>query len=210
MDGSFWYYSLSTISQTLAAIVALSATFIIFKLDILQKKRLNYINEMMRFLMILNPGKENHEIDRLNDTGILGLLIPIIDLNPNKPDLGFGEKQYKKLLKERQREIDNIRSVEKLNPKRLYYYLLERKEDFTKMTNVKRNAYLRLRCSLLLISISILVSIILLPFYEIIKNNNITFIICLLVILLASLSVIYTGFSIWKIASDDYFKIEKK
>lgn len=51
MESNTWYYTLSTISQTLAAILALAAVFAILRLESLKK---NIDNYKRRALMLLN------------------------------------------------------------------------------------------------------------------------------------------------------------
>ncbi|MBN2351615.1 MAG: hypothetical protein JXD23_03525 [Spirochaetales bacterium] len=206
MGSNFWFYSLSSISQTLAAIIALSATFVIFKLDFLQRKRQDFINGILRFLMILKPGIEPHEIDKLSDEEVIDILKLIRNLNLQSDNLGLGKKQYKKIYSEYEHFISSNRGEYKPNPKRIYYYLINRKEYFQRLQNAKENAYRRLKCNLLLISITIILSLILIPFYDFLKNYDLTLLICSIVIILATTSIFCTASSIWKIATDDLFK----
>ena len=59
---STWYYTLSTIVQALAAIFALSATFLVFKLQSLDQELRKYRNKAIRSLVYLE-GKSETKYD---------------------------------------------------------------------------------------------------------------------------------------------------
>jgi hypothetical protein len=62
MDMGYWYYTLSAIPQTLAAVIALSATFVVFKMKDVQLAVNATGATIKSFLMVAHPEKTYREI----------------------------------------------------------------------------------------------------------------------------------------------------
>ncbi len=213
MSDAYWFYTLSAIPQTLGAIIALSATFIIFKLDLLQRKRQDYLNEMIRYIMILNEGKEAHEIEKLDDSGIIEFLRPIEAIESDKQFIGLQEHSYKKLIRERNHWIKELRGEYTIKENdlksniRLVNFLKNKKKYFEWMAYIKEDAHRKLRCSLIITSFAIIFSLILLPLYCTFPDCYKTkMVFIFLAISLAISSIVITAYNVYNIAVADYNK----
>jgi hypothetical protein len=213
-DNNFWYYTLSSTSQTLAALVALSATFVIFKLDQINRLKKEFIDKMFRFLMIFNYKKNIHELLPLlkTDEGVKELLSPINYLKPELDDLGFENffivrgKLTKKDASEAYRKCnDYMNSIiigfhgqHKSTNIRLWGYLKYQQEYYETLIKTKNNIYHKLKFSLILNSLTIILSLSFISFDNI--NKCYLYFITLIIIIMAIVSIIYTTKSIWDIS----------
>ena len=77
MDTNYWYYTLSAIPQTLGAIIALSATFVVFKLNFISEKIKDSRTDLRRFILLLTSyqHKEIHDIESTILDGAHGLAL---------------------------------------------------------------------------------------------------------------------------------------
>jgi len=201
MDSNFWFYTLSTIPQTLAAIIALTATFVIFKLNHIESRTQKEYDEIKEWIMPLLPDIEIHEITRLNDSAMLQKLKEGINkLNPEESNLGFDgydklRDLYKNVIASHKRQFDPTEQ-------RIHEYLLEKERILTSLLEVRNNALYRLKKSLFFTVPSIVGSIIFLPLYESLYGRVVScsIVILLLLIVLTIVAVVYTSYSVWKIA----------
>lgn len=198
---NYWYYTLSAIPQTLAAIIALAATFVVFKLNFLSEQIRKSRNDLSRFILLLTSfkHKEIHDIEPLSDRSFVRLYEEgLTNINNDQNNLGLDPGIYKRLEKEMERIInDEWRSNFRARPNRIYGYLEMKKDILKNFLDAKRRSILLLLGSLSLTTIVIVVSLFMLPNYNFFCNPYLV----LTIIMIASLvSVTLTAYSVWKIA----------
>lgn len=198
MDSNFWFYTLSTIPQTLGAVIALSATFVIFKLNHIESRIKKECDEIKEWIMPLLPEIEIHEITKLDDSGISQKLkegVKILNLKDSR--LGIGDGRYNKLYDLYKGVILSYKRKFEPTRERIYEYLREKDHILTSLLEVRKNALYHLEISLSLTVLPIVGSIVFLPLY-----NQITYrtLIVLVLIVLAIIGICYTAYSVWRIA----------
>ena len=197
METNFWFYTLSAIPQTLAAVIALSATFVIFKLNHIESRTQKEYDEIREWIMPLLPDLEIHDITKLNDSGMLARLSEgIKKLKRDEANLGFDgydklRDLYKEVIVAHKRHFDATEH-------RVYDYLVEKERLLTSLLEVRKTALQRLKNSLILTVLPIACSIILLPLCD--KLSCYGFGLVLAMVVLAVIAVSYTAYSVWKIA----------
>lgn len=211
MDPNSWFYTLSAIPQTLGAIIGLTATFIIFKLNHIESRLQKEYGEIKEWIAALFSRLEIYEITKLDDNEILLKLREGIGLlNRDEQELGFGG--YERLsnlhgnIMVSHIGMGGYCSTEKA----LYGYLLEKERIFNSLLEGKKIALNRLKKSLILTSVPTVCSIFFLPFYGEVSCISIfslplgavscSLAIVAIMILLAIAAVLYTAYSVWKIA----------
>jgi len=199
---SYWYYTLSAIPQTLAAMVALSATFFVFRLNFISEEIKKNRKDLLRFTLLL--AAEQGEIDIIEqktEEEFLEFYKEVLKkIKPDQPNLGLGENQiYEKLATEMQRIIsEDWRSYFRAKPERVARYLHTKRKLLENLLSIKKMAKRLFGCTLLTTTFVVTVSLLALPNYDIIRYpRTIVYIIlsCSLV------SVILTAYSVWKIAT---------
>ncbi|MFH1392760.1 MAG: hypothetical protein ABIG90_03805 [bacterium] len=190
IDPNIWFYTLSTIAQTLAAMLALGATFTIFKLNIINK-RLSDLKDRL-FLVVasfendLTKCPENMEEDEL-----IKKTDECLDKFSNTENL----------TKERLRKIyKNMTGAEVIftNDKDLILFLKNNLDRFRTDRSKKNETLKFLKKSLFLLSMPIILSIYLLPLHSFFKLYDGE--ILLVIITLAIFSIYFQGRIIWKIS----------
>ncbi len=198
MDNNFWFYTLSAIPQTLGAVIALTATFVIFKLNQIESKTQIEYNEIKEWVMPLLPDIRIHDLTKLDDGEMLEKLEEGIGkLDPRQSDLGFTGyaklcELYKDVIKSHKRHFEPTGD-------RIYQYLLERKRMFTHLLDIRKKALRLLKKSLLLTVVPLAGSIVFLPLYQ--QVIRFGFVIVILFVILAVFAVVYTARSVWWLAS---------
>lgn len=201
MDSNLWFYVLSVVPQTLGAMIALSATFIIFKLNHVEERTKIEYDEIKDWILPLLPELKIFEITKLDDRAMLSKLIDAINkLDPQKSRFGLDEVRFHQLyeiyeyvLRSHKRKIDSYENI--------YPYLEEKRRVLTSLIEVRRNALTYLWISLALSVVTIASSIILLPLYGVFGTYASEIIGA--VMILAVFSVLFTAYSIWDIARRD-------
>lgn len=197
MDNNFWFYTLSTIPQTLGAVIALSATFVIFKLNHIESRTQKEYEEIKEWIMPLHPDIEIPDITKLDDSAMLQKLKEGIEkLKKDKPNLDFNG--YDKLRDLYNEVINSYKRHFEATEIRIYNYLLEKERILSSLLGVRRNALHRLKISLALTVLPIVGSIIFLPLYQ--QITYCPWIIVLILVVLAIIGICYTAYSVWKIA----------
>jgi hypothetical protein len=201
MDSSFWFYTLSAIPQTLAAIIALTATFVIFKLNHIGSRTQIEYDEIKEWVMPLLPDIGIHDLTKLDDSEMLKKLEEGIGkLDEKKDKLGF--KGYDKLCALYQNVIDSHKRHFNPTEERIYEYLLEKKRIYASLLKDRKKALHHLKKSLLLTVIPLVGSIILLPLYEPLHQLAIyRFFIVLFLIIFAVIGIAYTAYSVSAVAA---------
>lgn len=198
MGSDFWLYTLSAIPQTLGAIVALTATFVIFKLDHVEERTKREYDETKDWVLTILFELKVHDITKLDDNAMLEKLNESIEkLDPDKDRFGLEDSRFNQLysmyehvLILHKRKIDNYKNI--------YEYLLEKKRVLSSLIDVRRNALTRLRISLLFTSAPIVLSLIALSTFPLLAGCGPIIVSALA--LFSIVAVVYTVFSVWDIA----------
>ena len=198
METNFWFYTLSAIPQTLGALIALTATFIIFKLNHVEERTKTEYEEIKDWILTLLPNFKIHEITKFDDNAMLAKLDEAIKiLNLEKDRFGLETPAFNQLYEMYEHILlANKRKVGRYND--IYDYLLEKRRILGSLIDVRKSALLRLRNSLMLSALPIALSLILLPLYNWFSSGGYAIVIGL--VILSIIAVSYTAISVWEIA----------
>lgn len=197
MDTNFWFYTLSTIPQTLGAIIALTATFVIFRLNHIEARTQHEHKEIKLWILPLFPEKEIDEISKLDDSAMLVRLKEgIKKLDLKKQHLGFNK--YNDLFDLSKEVISSFGRGFEPTEERIYNYILEKARILESLLVNRKNALRYLKSCLLITVVPIVASIVLLPLHTRVMSYDV-YIVSVLVGL-AGASVLYTVYCIWRIA----------
>jgi len=200
---NYWYYTLSAIPQTLAAMIALAATFVVFKLSFIFEQIRKNRSDLSRFILLLTSfmKKEIHDIEPLNDRDFIKLYEKgLANIKEDQDYFGLDKGIYEKLVSEMDRIIqsDEWRSLFKAKPFRIYGYLNMKKNILKRLVDARMVSLRWLFWSLLITILTMAASLSVLPIYDIFSNPPVV----VTSILLASLiSIFLTACSVWKIAT---------
>lgn len=198
MCDNCWFYTLSAIPQTLGAIIALTATFVVFKMNYTENRTQDEHREIKTWIMLLLPDLKIDEITKLNDDATLfKLQTGLKRLDLSKGSLGFGGYQYLSNLYENL--TSSFQRSFRPNEQEIYDYLVEKERIYRSLIKVRKNSLKYLFKSVLLVVITIIVSLLLLPMRELIISPW-DIIAVNLVIGLTVVSISYTVHAIRKIA----------
>lgn len=200
---NYWLYTLSAIPQTLAAMIALSATFFVFKLNSISEDIRKNRNDLRRLSFLLAPSGQGeiHIIEKKTDEEFAkfyksGLKV----INRASDTLGLDVDAFGKVKEEMSRIIhDEWLGLSKARPGRIADYLFAKEELLTRSLLIKKIIKSQLKWSLISTISVVVASLSALPQYYFFCSNQQTIV---EVILVASLiSVVYMAYSVWKIAT---------
>jgi hypothetical protein len=208
MDPNSWFYTLSAIPQTIASLIALSATFIIFKLNAIDSNINTDVYHIRIFLNVLNNNFEPY-IGRKDLREILNpLKEEIKKLDSEKESLGLDRIIFEN-LQSACRYIISGKIVDwyPLHEKNLYKFITY-KYDSLKGGYMSKNIILDyLKKTLILSSISVVLCLLFLSQFEastgfevIINNYCIARFILYFLAVFSIESIIYAVYSIFKIS----------
>lgn len=196
-NSDIWLFTLAAIPQTLAAMIALVATFVVYKLsrvsDRVEKER----GLVKSFLLHLHPEKEIHHIEGMRGEELLEALQEgIAKLDPEEKDLGFDAfKKLEALLKE---IIEAWHLRTGASGQKIYDFLQQKENIFRNLVHTRKLAINLLVACLFLTALPTCLSLLALPNVEYFAEN--LFQITLALSGFASISIIFTTYSVWKIA----------
>ncbi len=197
-DPWFWYYTLSAIPQALAAMIAVVATLVVYKVSRVSDRTEREKDVIKRFILVLHPDKEIHEIERMRGWELLHALHNgIAKLNPSAEKLGFENyKELEKLFK----EIANFwqRSFE-VNESRIHEFLSQKAKVLENLVGVRKRSIRYLVNSLFTAAVPSCLSFLVLPHIYLFGNTWANPAVTILTIL-SSASIIYTAYAVWRIA----------
>lgn len=205
---NYWFYTLSAIPQTLAAMIALAAMFVVFRLDVISKKIDESRIELRRFILLVTSRldkeknqTEIHEIEPLSHDNFLKLYEKGLNsLVPNNEFLGLEREVYRKYGDEMWRIINQEwRSYYSVDKDRIFGYLTMKKEVFERLLLIKRKSLFLLITSLAISAITISASLCVLPNYAYLNGS---WSIVYTIVILAVLSIVITSFSVWTIVKN--------
>lgn len=203
MSTDFWYYTLSAVPQTLATLIALAATFVVFKLNIVSHKIQESRKDLRRFMLLLTSYREGeiHEIEPLKDQEFLEWYQKgLANLKQEEEFLGFGENMYKKFALEMKRIIkEEWRSFYGAKRDRILCYLLMKEKVFGTLLAIRQRILVLLARSLVVVSSVITISLIVLPHYDYFSYLKVSMTVVAAVVIFAILSLTVTAVSVWEI-----------
>lgn len=184
-----WYYALSTIIQSLAAILAMGGAFFIFKIPQIDKEVNDYRNRMIHFLSVREGNKASYYYD-LNDKELGSVFMNEIRNFEADSNLVEFFKDYERIPLKGESQKKALENWLKFHD-----VFVEKRDDINKF----------LKKSLILTGTTIVVTTLLLAgsdiFYKLTRYN--TFILALSVYLFI-VSTYYTASTILKISKFDY------
>lgn len=198
MDSNFWFYTLSAIPQTLGAIIALTATFIIFKLNHVEERTKKEYDEIKDWVLTLMPEINLHEISKFDDYTMLNKLKDGIKrLDPARNRFGLEDARFNQLFTLYEHVMASHKK-KAFNHEPIYPYLEEKTRILTSLLEVRKNALNYLWISLGLSVATIVSSIIFLPLYQ--YFISCAYVIVGSIVLLAAAAIGFTAYSVWDIA----------
>ena len=196
MNSNIWYYTLSTIAQTLAAILALGGTFIIFKFNTM-KERVDALRDITINMLIRVFQKINSKsFDDMNDNELIRQARNELSrLDNKKMDLGDNDL--------RTRLIEFFRDITKQNVsyetnEQMITYLKNKIGRFETDNNRKNEVFKYLKISLLFLSLTIIASILFLPLQQTLGTYD--KLVLWIVIISTIISIGIQGRIIWLVA----------
>lgn len=209
MDNNYWYYTLSAIPQTLAAMIALAATFVVFKLSIISERIKEARKDLRRFILLATSNldkklyqTEIHEIEPLSNNKFLELYETGLDnLKSDAEFLGLDKGMFEKYGKEMFRIINKEwHSFYTAKDFRIFGYLVMKKEVFKSLLLLRRKSVALLTLSLTLVASTIIASLIALPAFGYFVGS---ILLVDIIVFCAVLSIVITAYSVWIIANND-------
>jgi len=197
MDSNFWFYTLSAIPQTLGAVIALTATFIVFKYSEIEKSIDSQIYHIKIILRSLGLQKDIPQTDfPRNYSNLFEVLLFYNDDNWIDKNRGKLSDAYKEIV----RDTHFIKTgSDKVSKNELKYWLnFQIRNELNRKIREKEKMFEFLSADLSLIVGGIIFCIFFIPFYEILSNYSAIAVISM-AILLAVISIIYTATIILKI-----------
>lgn len=193
-----WYYTLSTIPQTLAAMITLAGMFIIFKLTAVKDTIREDVKIAKWFLLAIDAEYYGSRIMRMSKRAIAH-------------DFGEqSEKMYRKMIKGRlKREqwsvlwnefsdvVDGSHRSFASHPEKIMFFLTEKAMSLEKNVESGQHIFFYLIWSIFFTALPIIFSLIFLPLYALLSGS---FLIVECAVALAIWGVGYTSYSVWKIS----------
>lgn len=197
MDSNSWFYSLSAIPQTLAAMIALTATFVVYKLSRIKDYISRHAEEVKIFLPHLVPEEKITDPGSIFEEKVAELLgRGLKKLDISKEDLGTTEFKHLK------NAFDNILHLQHIHlestKENLFDYLNHKNQIITTLINKKNLANRALKNSLFFTAMPIALSLVLLPLYGILAGRPL---ILTLMIAASCFSIAYTAYTVWQISN---------
>lgn len=177
--------------------IALVSTFVVYKLSRISDRVEKERGLVKSFLWHLHPEKEIHHIDGMRGDELLRALQEgIAKLDPEEKDLGF--KAFKKLeeLMKELIEVWHLRTG--TSGQKIYDFLRQKENIFRNLVHARQYSMRLLVACLFLIAIPTCASLLALPNME--SFAPYLFEITFALSGFSSISIIFTTYSVWKIA----------
>lgn len=187
MDSNFWFYTLSATPQTLGTVIALVATFSVFKLVKIHEFMDRYIDKVRVYLYPLNKKMEVHDIDNLSSEDAEDVLLY---LNKGLEGIHPNDANYEAY--EDLRDLFNLKILKiersfETTPERIYKFIEHTRNCLKNLIEHRTSTRKFLKVSFKLNLISILACLISLPLYSILPAFFIA-----PILIFSSISLIYT------------------
>ena len=130
-DYNFWFYTLSAIPQTLAAMFALVIAVLVFRTGELNRVINRDVEDSKRFLLPIFKNLEIHEIEAMTGKEYLGKLETAVEhiLKKDAQNLGIEKDDYERLKKLYQTKIEEYERYYSPDENRIFNYLLVKKDS---------------------------------------------------------------------------------
>lgn len=193
-----WYYTLSAIPQTLAAMIALAATCIMFKLTYIKQTIREDLPIARWFLLKIDPNRYDSAIMKMSKRTIAREFSMCARNCYEKAIRGEMQKDKWHVLWEEFSDIvDGSHRSFASHPEKMIGFLVEKARLLEKNVISGQRAFAYLRRSIFFTTVPILFSLFFLPLHSIIAGS---FFIVGCAVVLALWGVAYTSYSVWKIS----------
>ncbi len=204
MDNSYWYYTLSAIPQTLAAGLALAATFVIFKMSLLNDKIEACASETAKLLSLTGSGNADdgefkEQADHRHLLKVFAGALPALDA---QPELVAKIASFYATDGARRDLYDPGDPAHR----KVIAHLKRLRHSFAGLLEHKRHSFGYLKRNLIFTLAPMSASLFLLPLHDYIEHDPFHGVLIddLIVAVLVGCtiaSLCYTAYSVWKIAN---------
>ena len=196
IDSNFWYYTLSAIPQTLGAIIALSATFVVFKLNYFERSLDAELRVAKWFLLKMHL-YEKVDIEDVPKKEIINEFKARI--GPANMNLGLSQfaPYGNNIWDEFSSIVDQYNKFYTTSPERVLSFLKMTSKSLDSTFTNRENILGLLKTSLVISTIAIVFSLIFLPLFNLFVYH---WPIVLIAIILALAGIIYSTISVWLIS----------
>ena len=194
-----WFYTLSTIAQTLAALIALAATFIVFRLNFISEAIQHEYEKVRPLLMEMSPDYEQM-VESMNTYQVASFISSMLKtFGSTSPMLGVDDARLSRLIDILNRvEVTWRRDLS--GNERVHSFLVHEETNLRRLVERRNDVLNVLVTSLCSVAVPIALSLLLLPHYgTMFVINNSGWILTALT-WLSTLSIAYTAYGIWKVA----------
>ena len=133
----FWFFTLSSIPQTLGAMIAMAATLVMFKLSFIKQSMGEDIRIARWFLLKADPDVFVEQIGMMSKNDIAAHFKHITDgLRTDAPWLGLGQNQWRAVQEEFPKMIDVPHRIFALTPDRIITFLRQKAFELAKSTGI--------------------------------------------------------------------------
>lgn len=194
----FWFFTLSSIPQTLGAMIVMAATFAIFKLSFVKQSMAEDIKIAKWFLLKADPDIFVENLIRMPKEGIADHFRKAVNnLRTDAPWLGLGQQQWRVVQDEFPEIIDTVHRPFAASPERIITFLTHKASDLEKEITTGKRIFGYLRYSIFFTVVPVVFSLIALPLYSFVANP---FLVIGISVLLALWGVLYMTYSVLKVA----------
>ena len=193
-----WYYTLSAIPQTLAAMIALAATFIIFKLTYVKQTIREDLLLAKWFLLAVEPGRYGAIILKMSKRSIAREFIKQTRAMNKEIAAGtLSKERWHVLWDEFSDVVEGSYRHFASHPEKIALFLEQKASSLENNVVSGQRIFSYLRRSIFFTAIPIVFSLLFLPLYGLVSGS---LIIVGFAVLLAVWAVIFTSYSVLKIS----------
>lgn len=194
----FWFFTLSSIPQTLGAMIVMAATFALFKLSFVKQSMVEDIKIAKWFLLKADPEVFVENLIMMPKDAVADHFKKAVrNLRVDAPWLGLGQNQWKAVQDEFPEIIDIFHRPFAASPERIITFLTHKAFDLEKEIMTGKLIFRYLRYSIFFTIVPIIFSLVALPLYSLMPDP---FMAIGVSVLLAVWGVIYMTYSILKVA----------
>ena len=194
----FWFFTLSSIPQTLGAMIVMAATFALFKLNFVKQSMAEDIKIAKWFLLKADSALFVENLIIMPKDSIADHFKKAVsNLRLDAPWLGLGQQQWRAVQDEFPEIIDTVHRPFAASPERIITFLTHKASDLEKEITTGKRIFGYLRYSIFFTVIPIVFSLVALPLYSFVSNP---FLVIGISLLLALWGVLYMMYGILRIA----------
>ena len=181
IEFTFWFYALSAIPQTLAAIITLTATFIVFKLNAIDSN----INTDIYHAKIFLPSIDNDFNPYIRKNNVKEVIVSleeaIAKIDPGKPFLGLHPTNFSHLAEDCKDIIGHGLKAFPLNAVNIYKFINYKYDSLVGSNDSKIRIIRYLKDCLILTAVPIVFSLLFLPLQTSLNELSFSLVISILV-----------------------------